>query len=61
VLSDGLPTAGAVTNVPELRRRVRDWTRFAQLRIHTVAIGAEEWVLMEGLYPFGEVRLQTGA
>ena len=39
VLSDGLPTTGTVTEPGELRRRVRDWNRFARVRLHAVAVG----------------------
>lgn len=49
LLSDGLPTSGAVTETEALRARVREWNRFARVRIHAVGIGDENRALLEGI------------
>ncbi len=49
LLTDGLPTSGAITDPDELRARVRDWNRFARVRIHTIGIGDENRDLLVGL------------
>lgn len=49
LLSDGLPTAGAVQDAPELLRRVAGWNRFARVRIHAVGLGQQNKELLEGL------------
>jgi HEAT repeat protein len=49
LLTDGLPTSGAVIDSGELRARVRDFNRFARVRIHTIGIGEENRDLLLGL------------
>lgn len=49
LLSDGLPTAGIVTDPAELRRRVQGWNRFARTKVHTVGLGAQDRELLQAL------------
>jgi hypothetical protein len=48
-LSDGLPTAGSVTDPAEIRRRIRAFNVFARVRIQTIGIGAQNKAFLEGL------------
>ena len=48
ILSDGEPTAGAVTNVNTIRRDVAAWNEHRQIKINTIGIGSRlnilEWL-----------------
>lgn len=45
LLTDGEPSAGAITNVDEIADEVRRWNQTRQVVIHSVAIGSESKLL----------------
>jgi len=41
LLSDGAPSAGAVTNPDQIRSDVKDWNKLQRIKIHTIGLGED--------------------